>query len=346
MSPRAKYLARHAEPEAALAASLPLSHYHHVLVIPARQESSESLTRVWQAATMPLLIIVVVNASSPDDTETRALLDELTRNHAHRRSNLYLSERDRVHVLAVDRCTDGRLLPARQGVGLARKIGADIALQSMEHGLIQSPFIHCTDADVQLPVDYFADPDPVAAAHLYPFRHLGEPDLSLPANLYEISMLYYVAGLRWAGSPYGFTTIGSTIAVHGDHYAAVRGFPKRNAAEDFYLLNKLAKTGVIHQRSAPAIQIRARRSDRVPFGTGINLSRIAAMADPERSFEFYHPAIFEMLKDWQAMLRSLEPGDEPGKSRRPGELSLWAEASGFDRVVTDRGKGFKRRDTF
>ena len=47
--------------------------------------------------------------------------------------------------------------------------------------------------------------------------------------------------MKYARSPYAFHTIGSTMAVSANHYAKVRGFPKREAGEDFYLLNKLAK---------------------------------------------------------------------------------------------------------
>ena len=46
-------------------------------------------------------------------------------------------------------------------------------------------------------------------------------------------MSYYVAGLAMAGSGYAHHSLGSTIAVHAKSYAAVRGYPKRSAGEDF-----------------------------------------------------------------------------------------------------------------
>jgi len=120
--------------------------------------------------------------------------------------------------------------------------------------------------------------------------------------LYELSLRYYVAGLKYAGSPYAFNTIGSTMAVNAFHYAKVRGFPKREAGEDFYLLNKLAKVGpVLELEAGPGcepIEIESRRSDRVPFGTGAAVNRIAGLDDPVRDFRFYHPAVFELLKAW------------------------------------------------
>jgi hypothetical protein len=108
--------------------------------------------------------------------------------------------------------------------------------------------------------------------------------------------------MKFAGSPYAFQTIGSTMAVSSSHYAKVRGFPRREAGEDFYLLNKLAKVGtVVEMREGPdceAIRIEARRSERVPFGTGAAVNTITGLADPVRDFRFYHPAVFELLQAW------------------------------------------------
>jgi hypothetical protein len=113
-----------------------------------------------------------------------------------------------------------------------------------------------------------------------------------------------VAGPKYAGSPFAFNTIGSTLAVNAFHYAKVRGFPRREAGEDFYLLNKLAKVGSVLEMDAGAdcepIEIESRRSDRVPFGTGAAVTRIADLRNPEADFRFYHPGVFELLKTWLA----------------------------------------------
>lgn len=348
MTALAKYLARYAEAESGLVDSLATTNFDHVLVIPAHRESANVVARIWQGFSGRILVILVVNTGSADDNETPGLLETMTDACTDRVDNLYLTDRGAGHagLLVVDRCTPGRLVPPRQGVGLARKIGADIALKLMDRGVVGAPFIHCTDADVELPPDYFewVPGESDIAAWLYPFHHLAEPDLALASTLYEISMLYYVAGLRWAGSPYAFTTVGSTMAVHKDHYAAVRGFPRRNAAEDFYLLNKLAKTGVLRQAKEPFIRIRARHSDRAPFGTGASLARIAGLDDPRAAFRFYHPEIFRHLRVWQHALMSLSPGEPLVTGSR--ELDQWREASGFAALLADRGGQFKRRAAF
>ena len=128
-------------------------------------------------------------------------------------------------------------------------------------------------------------------------------------RLYEYSLRYYVAGLSFAHSPYAFHTIGSTIAVNAAHYAKVRGFPRRQAGEDFYLLNKLAKVGAIMQLGAETdcepIDIAARLSDRVPFGTGAAVGKIMELEDPAREFLLYHPSVFGLLRSWLGSLPAI-----------------------------------------
>jgi hypothetical protein len=99
------------------------------------------------------------------------------------------------------------------------------------------------------------------------------------------------------------------MAVSADHYAKVRGFPKREAGEDFYLLNKLAKVGSVMElcqdQDCQPIEIEARCSDRVPFGTGAAVTRISEMTDPCQDYRFYHPAVFELLKLWLQSLPAI-----------------------------------------
>ena len=203
-------------------------------------------------------------------------------------------------------------------MGHARKTGADLAACLVYQQRVRSPWIHCSDADVRLPQRYFTctrtledNAAQATAALVYPFRHTNnpgsaDPEIMQATWLYEYSLRYYVAGLSYAGSPYAFHTIGSTLAVNADHYARVRGFPRRQAGEDFYLLNKLAKVGFVRQLSADKdcepIEIAARLSDRVPFGTGAAVGKIVKLEDPAGDFLLYHPFVFELLREWLASL--------------------------------------------
>jgi hypothetical protein len=203
----------------------------------------------------------------------------------------------KLDVLLLDRASLGARVPRKEGVGLARKIGADVALALHAQGRVASRFIFSTDADATLPRTHFDLGDvehrsDVAAA-VFSFWHeaSADPDVTRATALYELSLRYYVAGLAWAGSPYAFHTLGSALAVTTEAYAAVRGFPKRDAAEDFYLLNKVAKIGAIAKCSSERIGIESRLSARTPFGTGASVARAIPA---ERSF--YAPDAFAVLR--------------------------------------------------
>ena len=165
--------------------------------------------------------------------------------------------------------------------------------------------------NVTFPQDAFqqilnASPTESHSALLLPFWHEPSPDTSnlRRANaLYEIKLRYYVLGLRAAQSPYDFHTIGSTIVVHAHDYARVRGFPKRQAGEDFYLLNKLAKLRPIGRSKGTALRIKGRCSDRVPFGTGKSIKEI--LNNPIQDYVLYAPATFSALHDLHVSMGSL-----------------------------------------
>ena len=229
-------------------------------------------------------------------------------------------------LMVVDRSDPSNLLPAKQGVGLARKIGADIALACVVLGVIRSHWIHCTDADVHLPLDYFEQSDRAASsqdrtdttAWIYRFHHRLEGSARQRRAIadYEASLRYYVLGLRFSESPYAFHSIGSTLAIRADAYAQVRGFPRRNAAEDFYLLNKLAKVGSIRALGGDPIELSGRTSDRVPFGTGPAIGRAVAVNGPDSTLQTYDPRAFAYLRGW---IRALDFLGEPERRGDPLE---------------------------
>ncbi|HLV67653.1 MAG TPA: hypothetical protein VKY73_17660 [Polyangiaceae bacterium] len=284
-----QYLARYAEPEAGLAARV-ATRYFATLVVPALAESPALLDGVRaaaRAATGRVLVIVVVNARASSPSEVRAenarllaAFAELGPREALAPGAFVVADPD-FDLVVVDRTSAGRELPERQGVGLARKIGADFALALHARGLLEVPLLFFSDADAVLPSGYFgagaAAGDGVSAL-LFPFRHegCGDDAAARATELYEASLRYHVLGLASAGSPYAYHSIGSTLAVEASAYALVRGVPKRSAGEDFYLLAKLAKVAPVRRLGGEPVRIRARFSARVPFGTGPAVARIAA----------------------------------------------------------------------
>jgi len=321
-----KYLERHAEPEAAIAERL--GSFGHAVVIPAFGEGDELFGALGSIPLGPagdVLAVVVVNGKS----SAPAWMHDRNRTTLARCRQMFGVAGEPIardppawlfkfvagHVLCLDRSAQEHWFPNDQGVGLARKIGVDLCLRLHTAGRLVSPFIHSTDADVELPSDYFeraaAGPRD-AAALLYPFVHRpdDDPDLGRAVLLYEISLRYYVLGLRFAGSRYAFHTIGSTIATHAAAYARVRGVPKRDAAEDFYLLSKLAKVGPIVPLAGRPLTIRGRRSNRVPFGTGAAVGRIAALGS--RPFTVYDPRLFVHLRAWLVALADVRLYESDG----------------------------------
>ena len=316
-----KYLERYAEPEAALGTRLTRSA-QHIVVIPAHNESSAffqgiqpALVRV-TAQGERALCIVVVNATDAQDaksqTRNQSLIDTLTTKtaavpiHTQNETPCWYGQDEKFDLIVLDRNREGYQLPRHEGVGLARKIGGDLALAVIHAGISDARLIHMTDCDVQLPTEYFAaTAQPSSAALIYPFLHepCGEALIDEAHARYEAYLRYYTLGLQYAGSPYGFHTIGSCMAIKPAAYAGVRGVPKRQAGEDFYLLNKLAKLGSIETAISSPITIRARHSQRVPFGTGRATHDIAKNIE---AYRIYDPRVFDLLKTWLSALSVIE----------------------------------------
>ncbi|MEW5250973.1 hypothetical protein [Microbulbifer discodermiae] len=312
------YLQRYAEPEVQLLSTWPDLTFNHTLVVPCYREKPDfllSLERNFSGA--GLLLILVVNQPDTDDGDRNdPLLDAVKARETAIWQSDHLSLRhwgDNGGLLLVERWRDGLKLPRQQGVGLARKIGCDIAAQLTFNGCLSSGWIHSTDADTRLPADYFQGlPDPIErSAAIYPFTHEDGPALVHRAHrLYEGALQHYVDGLRWAGSPWAFHTIGSTLAISAHHYCAARGFPRRAAGEDFYLLNKLAKLAPVTQfRQRGKLVISARLSQRVPFGTGPATARIAAQLEAGEEPLWYAPQVFSELQKFLTIVRNSGPPD-------------------------------------
>ncbi len=270
-------------------------------MVPIFNEQSDCLDSVFKnITTRDTLIIPVVNAPEQTyvrDSRVQYLPEKIERTiaclDALRRSSPF-------PLLIVDRVTEGQRIPPKEGVGLARKIGSDVALSLIAQNKIKSRWIYQTDADAVLPSDYFFRNLPVAGAALFPFKHVSrDTALQKCARLYELHMEYYEKSLSESGSIFGFTALGSTMVIEASTYAAVRGFPKKSAGEDFYMLNKIRKLTQIKSVAGAPIEIEARLSDRVPFGTGTNLKKISSLLDQDGSegdFKSYNELCFGALK--------------------------------------------------
>ncbi len=307
-----KYLEQHAEQWIfpALDSLTFKTGYSHAIIIPCHAEGERIIATLESLpeSKEPIVVIVIINGRASD---AKSVL-ELNRKTLQAIEDQYPRQptaSDMVRQYAFTRGTlltylcfnDEHALPDREGVGLARKIATDAALYLWTKGLVKSPYFLCSDADVYFPADLYEQLGSDAgrkspSARLLPYWHQPEPDtpsVRHASALYEVSLRYYVLGLRYAGSPYAFHTIGSTIAVHALDYARARGFPKRLAAEDFYLLNKLHKIRPIQCTTGEPLRIAGRVSHRVPFGTGKAVDTILTTGD----WPMYAPDTFSYLRE-------------------------------------------------
>tara|TARA_R110001599_G_C12201600_1_gene655764 strand:+ start:93 stop:1433 length:1341 start_codon:yes stop_codon:yes gene_type:complete len=309
----ARYLERYAEPLVHRLDLLNFGVFDTVIVIPIYDETEEQVRQLLNfrndiQSQQSILMIWVFNApestlNTPSLERTQAVFKRMViETQANKLvEKLYLSDAQAsLNILFVDRCHD-QLIPDKQGVGLARKLGMDIALkliyQQYQATQTWCAWIYSTDADVSLPEDYgLLPPKEGTTACIYPFKHIPQFGFERAMAEYEFSLHYYVESLKKAGSPYAFHTIGSLIVVSSLAYAKVRGMPKRAGAEDFYLLNKLAKLGKIESLNKPLIQVSGRPSHRVPFGTGPALVKINSQYQKKKDFSVYHPRIFIILE--------------------------------------------------
>ncbi len=207
----------------------------------------------------------------------------------------------------VDAASPGLEFPAGSGgVGKARKVGFDLALQRLDYDQA-SPLLISLDADTLVCPDYL----PAIVAHfrvdqtpgaVIPFCHQpgSTPEEDRAIRRYELFLRTYVLGLRRAGSPFAFHTVGSAMACTAEGYARNGGMNQRGAGEDFYFLQQLAKTGGVSQVKGTVVYPSARTSHRVPFGTGRSITDL--LSRKEGAVLFYRMECFQILANWLALV--------------------------------------------
>ncbi len=135
------------------------------------------------------------------------------------------------------------------------------------------------------------------AAALVDFEHkLPEDELNKIGILsYEIFLRHSVTGLLFTESPFAFHTVGSTIVCDHEAYIKVGGMNTKNAAEDFYFLQKLAKNFPVHRITSTRVNPSPRESWRVPFGTGRSITDFLTN---KKNILVYDPDVYVILKEW------------------------------------------------
>ncbi len=284
-----RYLQKHGDVHI-LEPRVPEKIYDGAVVIPCLAESiSLPLTLDSLAACDPadIMVLIVVNQSSDTDAK---------KSHDNQLTLQLLSAVEYpMDIFWIDAASPGKEIQ-RGGVGAARKMGMDTALQYLQpEGLL-----FCLDADTLVEPGYlrrsfqFFSDNQIAVVGVCEFRHQQAATTVEQAAIveYELYMRYYELGMKLAGSPYAYQALGSAIVVPGSAYVKAGGMRAKNGGEDFYFLQALRKFGPVLTLKDITVHPAARPSDRVPFGTGPKIRRIA---DGEH-IAFHNPKVFIALK--------------------------------------------------
>ena len=276
-----------------------------VVVVPCFDEPDivsalESL-RACERPQSAVEIIVVVNSASdaPADVKER---------------NRKSAEQARQYAHAIH-CAD--LPPKHAGVGLARKIGMDEAVRRLgDDGIIVNFDADCRcDPNYLRTIEQHFVKDPETPGCSIYFEH---PPGAV--DLYELHLRYYVQGLRYAGHPYAFHTIGSCMAVRSQVYMEQGGMNKRKAGEDFYFLQKVIALGNYTDLVVTRVIPSGRESHRVPFGTG------KAVSDQLRG----KPALTYPFEAFEDLKRFFEDMQHPPPAMQP-----FLKAQNFDNKLEE-----------
>lgn len=349
----AKYLTRRAAVRPLENAPRDLTGYDRVVVIPALDEA-ETLPGALQAlaAQQPsnqlarTLVLVVVNHRAVDTVLTDQRGEHQRQLDANAATLAWLQ----VHAAAlpyalawVDATSPGHEFPAKGGVGLARKTGCDSLIAALAAGPsepdLRNTVIFSLDADtlveptyLQVAAEFLASGK---AGGVLPVRHqpAESPAAQAAIDAYETYLQYYVDGLRRAGSPYAFLSVGSAMLFTAAAYVQAAGFPgHRQAGEDFYFLQELAKQGGICELRGTEVHPSPRISRRVPFGTGPRMAE--ALIDGKTEFLAYDPRCFAVLREVLMAVYSQLDGEPAGMLAgltSPAARSF-LEARGFPEV--------------
>ncbi len=301
------------------------ANFAGAVVIPSLAEGDSLFTTLQSLAANPplwtarFIVVIVVNhgehASAADQQQNGIDLARLAD----------LAERTELCLAWIDAASPGCEVPAKQaGVGFARKLGMDLALPRLNW--TKDPLLVCLDADTLVETGYLQTiithfQQSVLGAAVLPFRHQPGSDSAQQAAIdrYELFLRSYVYGLRLAGSPYAFNSVGSAIACRASAYVRCGGMNCRKAGEDFYFLQKLAKTDGVDFLTGTTVFPEPRVSERVPFGTGRSMTRL--LDGDTQAVLFYPATAFRVLADWLKAVEQNLSGDAESLLIRAKEIS-------------------------
>lgn len=278
-----------------------------VVVIPVLAESANLFhTLADLAANSPAmlektLVLCVVNNRTPDRASEGDVVDNERTLEALPE---FAASHPALRLTWIDASTEGQELGPKDGVGLARKIGLDWAL-----GILRESEATTNGTLISLDADTRVAPDYLGAIHAFfqaDKRWAAVVDYAHPVEggddevrailSYELFLRYQEIAWQYAESPYAYPAIGSTMICTYEAYVAAAGMNRRQAGEDFYFLQQLAKTGRVDRIRDTVVIPSGRASHRVPFGTGRKVGNFAS--DANDAYLTYHPETWKIVQAW------------------------------------------------
>ncbi len=244
-----------------------------------------------------ILVVIILNSGVQSDRLSiiqNRITDAEVNSFANRTNNQRLS----FHSILFE-----KLPKKHSGVGLARKIGMDIAVKHFIESNNHNGIIVSLDADCLLSENFlysiysaFKENEKLNCT-IHSIRHLvedGNVQIEKAIRQYEAYLSYFRDSLKNIGFPYYYQTIGSAFAVSAGAYVKVGGMGRQQGGEDFYFLQKIFALDNTKELKDTFVYPLARFSDRVPFGTGPALQRI--IGEPDQILKVYSRHSFTVLK--------------------------------------------------
>lgn len=287
-------------------------------------------------------------SSSDEDSERAMFLD-------NQASLQWLSCLDKqspnLHVLDYSSPSKG-WTGKRRGVGWARKVLMDAIMS--ECG--DDELIVSLDADTDFGEKYLEtvldrmNVNPDSSCLAVPYYHpLSGDEVCDRAMLryenymrhYLVSMLDIAMRLKKEGQvfPYAFTALGSAMVFPLWAYRRVGGITPLQGGEDFYLMQKFAKTGRVLLSCNEAVRPQGRPSLRVPFGTGPAIAK--GLDSMDDMYPFYPREAFDAVAETYSMFPGLFETD----SETP-MTSFLCKQLRTDDVWQQLRRNFKSRELF
>ncbi len=226
------------------------------------------------------------------------------------------------------------------GPGLARKIGMDETVRRLNsagksNGLIVSFDADCICEENFLSeiFDLYKSKTGFRGCAVY-YEHIPEPgenELSLNIINYELHLRYYSNALEYAGYPYPFHTIGSTMVVTAKAYIMAGGMNRRKAGEDFFFLQKIFPNGYFYYLNTTTVYPSSRASDRVPFGTGATMLKLKGGSN--MVYPTYHIQTFLELEFFLTFVDRMFDADDAETEKiikkLPPAIKAWLRENDF-----------------